>query len=148
MMAGEPREEKCRVLVVDDDDELRSALSDMLSEYGFDVVGLAADGQAAVESASALRPHVILMDVRMPRMDGIDATRLIRERLPKARVIALSAYEDRALAAAARTAGADDYVTKGTAPELLCDLIEELVARGRRSSTTHLRGRKPQSRSS
>jgi CheY-like chemotaxis protein len=118
---------KCRVLVVDDDDELRWALSDMLSEYGFEVVGLAADGEAAVDSASALRPNVVLMDVRMPKMDGIDATRLIRERLPKAHVIALSAYEDPALAAAARSAGADDYVTKGTAPELLCDIIQELV---------------------
>jgi DNA-binding NarL/FixJ family response regulator len=100
----------------------------MLSEYGFEVVGLAADGEAAVESASALQPDVVVMDVRMPRMDGIDATRLIRQRLPRAHVIALSAYDDPALAAAAREAGAEDYVTKGTAPELLCDLIEGIVS--------------------
>jgi DNA-binding NarL/FixJ family response regulator len=120
----------CRVLVVDDDPEVRSALRDMLADCGFDVVGLAEDGLVGVAAALELRPDVVLMDIRMPGKNGIDATREILERAPHVRVIALSAYDDPALSAAAADAGAAAYLIKGTAPELICDRIEEV----RRSS--------------
>src|SRR5581483_2233964 len=120
----------CRVLVVDDDPEVRAALHDMLADYGFDVVGLAEDGLVGVAAAHELRPDVVLMDIRMPGKNGIDATREILAEVPGVRVIALSAYDDPALAAAAASAGARAYIVKGTAPELICDRIEEV----RRSS--------------
>jgi DNA-binding NarL/FixJ family response regulator len=116
----------CRVLVVDDDPEVRSALHDMLADCGFDVVGLAEDGVVAVATALELRPDVVLMDIRMPGKNGIDATREILQHVPGARVIALSAYDDPALASAAADAGAAAYLIKGTAPELICDRLDEV----------------------
>src|SRR5581483_714705 len=90
-------------------------LHDMLADCGFDVVGLAEDGAVAVATALELRPDIVLMDIRMPGKNGIDATREILQHVPGARVIALSAYDDPALASAAADAGAAAYLIKGTA---------------------------------
>ena len=119
----------CRVLVVDDDEMVRDALADLLTEMAFEVAGVATDGAQGVERALGLKPDVVLMDIRMPVMSGIDATRAIRDRRPDLVVVALSAYDDPALRAAARAAGARDYVVKGADPGHLCDVI--LRAAGR-----------------
>ena len=94
-----------RVLVVDDTEHVRRLVAEMLAVDGFDVVGTAADGAQAVELADATDPHVIVMDLRMPGMDGLQATRLVRERRPGQQVVLYTAYLDDAVRAEAAEAG-------------------------------------------
>ena len=102
-----------RVLVVDDEllyAEAISALLDM--NEGIDVVGIAADGRAAVEQAETLRPDLVLMDIQMPGLDGIAATERIRRRLPGTQVVIMTALAGDEHVERARTAGASGYVQK------------------------------------
>jgi CheY-like chemotaxis protein len=94
-----------RVLVVDDTDHVRSMLVDMLELDGFDVVGEAASGTEAVDAAAANDPDVIVMDYKMPDMDGLSAARAIRSRRPKQGIILYTAYLDQSLEEQARDAG-------------------------------------------
>jgi DNA-binding NarL/FixJ family response regulator len=111
------------VLVVDDQSPVRDVLARLLDEAGFTVVGTAGDGAGAVREALALEPDVVVMDVRMPVMGGIEATASIRERLPGIRVVMLSAYEDSALQQEAQAAGAAAYLVKGCPSEDLLDAV-------------------------
>lgn len=111
-----------RVLVVDDDDAVRTVLSELLREEGFDVVGRAIDGIEGVSLALSLSPDVILLDVRMPRMGGIEAAREILSHLPNVRIVMLSAYDDGSLKAEAQAAGASTFLVKG------CPLAELVAA--------------------
>lgn len=110
-----------RVLVADDHEILRKGLVDLLREQPeIEVVGAAADGQMAVDLAMETQPDVIIMDVTMPRLNGIEATRRIVQELPKVRVIGLSMHERQDMATAMRKAGAVAYFTKsGPAEELI-----------------------------
>ncbi|HEV2872383.1 MAG TPA: response regulator transcription factor, partial [Actinomycetota bacterium] len=82
-----------RLLVVDDHDMLRTALVDLLGQAGFEVVGAAGDGVDAVALAKLLEPEVVLMDLRMPVLGGLDATRLIKDACPTTQVVLLTAFE-------------------------------------------------------
>jgi CheY-like chemotaxis protein len=95
-----------RVMVVDDTDHVREMLATMLELDGFVVVAKAAGGQVAVDSVSEAAPNVIVMDYKMPDMDGITATRKIREIAPDVGVILYTAYLDDELEQRAREAGA------------------------------------------
>jgi CheY-like chemotaxis protein len=121
---GSPR--AIRLLVVDDHAVLRQGLVHLLQEEsGIEVVGEAADGEEAVRLASELRPDVVLMDVTMPRLDGVEATLLIVAANPGIRVIGLSMHEDAAMAAAMLRSGAVTYLTKGGSAK---DLIAAIRA--------------------
>lgn len=107
--------QKLRVMLVDDHIVLREALSNMLSLYpDIEVVGEAADGEKAVHLARELNPDVILMDISMPVMDGLAATRIIHSELPHIRIIGLSMYDEDAQAEAMLNAGASAYRSKGS----------------------------------
>jgi DNA-binding NarL/FixJ family response regulator len=108
-----------RILIADDEPTMRDAVRDLLENLGFEVVGAACDGLSAVEMADELRPDVVLMDLRMPSLDGVEATRRIRSAHPDVRVVLLSAYDDPAFRAAADRAGACCYLAKGCRPEAL-----------------------------
>jgi DNA-binding NarL/FixJ family response regulator len=107
---------------------MRRTLRELLEDEGLVVVGEAADGVEAVERAHALRPDLILMDLRMPRMDGIEATGLVKRDVPGVRVLMLSAYADPSLSERAMAVGADGYVVKGTSYQALVDEIERVAA--------------------
>jgi DNA-binding NarL/FixJ family response regulator len=102
-----------RVLVADDHAVLRQALRYMLeSQPGLEVVGEAANGRDAVDLAEKLQPDVVLMDTVMPGLNGIEATRQIRRRLPKVKVLMLTGYQEDEQVAGALKAGASGYVIK------------------------------------
>jgi DNA-binding NarL/FixJ family response regulator len=114
-----------RVVVVDDNDMFREGVRDLLNDYEIPVVGEGATGWEALELAETLRPDVVLMDLRMPSLDGIEAARRIKEKFPEIQVVMLTAYDDPALREDAITADASAYLIKGSDP----DAIRETVLR-------------------
>jgi DNA-binding NarL/FixJ family response regulator len=120
-----------RVLVCDDDDTFRAALYELLEIQGFTLVGSAAGGSEGVALAQQLEPDVILMDLRMPFVDGIEATRQITASRARVKVIMLSAYDDPALTRSAQESGVFSYLVKGCAPSLICDALLEAWQDGR-----------------
>ena len=106
------------VLLADDQRLVRESLATMLGLLdGIELVATASDGEEASALAAQHRPQVVLMDPRMPRVDGIEATRRLRERQPEARVIALTTYADDESVLAALRAGARGYLTKDASAE-------------------------------
>jgi DNA-binding NarL/FixJ family response regulator len=104
-----------RILIADDHVSIRTALRELLDLVtGIEVVGEATTGREAVELAEELNPDIIIMDVRMPGLDGIEATRVIKQRHPQIRVVAHSAYVNPDLSRAMTDAGAEDFIIKGT----------------------------------
>jgi DNA-binding NarL/FixJ family response regulator len=102
-----------RVLVVDDQQLVREGIASLLGiQPGITVVGTAADGKAAVNAAVELAPHVVLMDVRMPEMDGVEATAILHRRAPEVRVIMLTTFDDEEYVLHALRAGASGYLLK------------------------------------
>ena len=119
-----------RVLVVEDDDSFAEALSERLEVDGrLEVAGRARDGREGVELADALRPDVVLMDIVLPLMDGVEATREIRRRHPTIAVVAITGWEYEERALEVRDAGAVDFVGKD---RLDPDLLEIVVAAAER----------------
>jgi DNA-binding NarL/FixJ family response regulator len=94
---------------------------------GVEVVGAAADGEQAVALATELRPDAVLMDLRMPRVDGVAATRRLRERDPRVKVIALTTYDDERSVVEALRAGARGYLTKDAGAEEIRQALEAVV---------------------
>ncbi len=117
---------KIHLLLVDDHAILRNALKALLRhELDMEVIGEAKDGMDAVEKAEQLSPDVILMDINMPRMNGIEATKEIVTRIPDMKVVGLSIHEDEEITQTMIDAGAIGYVTKGSPTEELCEVIRK-----------------------
>jgi CheY-like chemotaxis protein len=124
-MRGSP----LRLLLTDDEVPLRRALRRICEARGIDVVGEAADGAEAVRLARTLEPDAVLMDLRMPVMDGIEATREIKDTHPGIIVMFLSAYADPGLQREAEEAGGVGWFIKGDPPRELCDRLLEHAQR-------------------
>jgi PAS domain S-box-containing protein len=123
-IAKESAARKYRVMLADDHAIFRRGLVDVLQqEPDIEVVAEAADGQMAVDLAMRLRPDVLLMDVTMPRVDGVEATRRLSAALPEVRIIGLSAHDADDMAQLMLKAGAGAYVPKSSPPEVLIDAI-------------------------
>jgi DNA-binding NarL/FixJ family response regulator len=119
-----------RVLVVDDAANLRELLTLLLdTEDDFEVIGTASDGQQALAVAEALVPDIILLDLAMPVMDGMQALPLLREIVPKARIVIFSGFERAGLVDEALDVGADAYLEKGASVMQLVHLLRDLRGR-------------------
>jgi DNA-binding NarL/FixJ family response regulator len=115
---------RIRVLLVDDQGLFREALATLLGLHSqLEIVGEAGDGEAGVALAQTLRPDVVLMDLRMPGMSGVEATRRLRGLVPEARVLVLTTFEDDDEVLAAIEAGAAGYMLKASPAEKLVEAI-------------------------
>ena len=118
-----------RVLLVDDHAVVRSGLSAFLLAFDdLELVGEAGSGEEAVRLCERLQPDVVLMDLVMPGMDGVTATRLIRERCPQIQVIALTSFKEKELVQGALEAGAIGYLLKNVTADELADAIRKAHA--------------------
>jgi DNA-binding NarL/FixJ family response regulator len=121
--------DRVRVLIVDDDDLMRAGLRGVLSsDAGIEVVGEAGDGRDALYRARLLEPEVVLMDVRMPDLDGISATRELLAVSPDVRVVVLTTFEQDDYIFGALSAGASGFLLKRTKPEDLITAIHTVAA--------------------
>jgi len=119
---------KIRVMLADDHAVVRQGMANLLGdEPDLEVVGQAADGQEAVDLASRLLPDVILMDMSMPKLNGVEATRLICNDWPEIRIVGLSMFEEADRAQAMRDAGAVDYLTKSGPADKLLSAIRKCI---------------------
>ena len=117
-----------RLLLADDHRMLRESLRRAMEEHGFDVVGEAADGEEAVRLAEEHRPDVVLMDVTMPVLDGVGATRQVRDRLPGTQVVILTMHADREILVDAIRAGAAGYLVKDCSTEDVVDTVRKAAS--------------------
>jgi response regulator NasT len=129
-MTGSPTDadKPCRVLVAEDEALIRLDLAEMLREEGYEIVGEAGDGQEAVDLAESLRPDLVIMDVKMPRRDGIDAASEIASKRI-APIVILTAFSQRDLVERARDAGAMAYLVKPFSKADLLPAIEIAASR-------------------
>jgi len=117
-----------RVMLADDHRMLREGLSRSMSEHGFDVVGEARDGAEAVNMAQRLTPDVILMDVSMPEMDGVEACRQVRAAVPETKVVMLTMHTDQEVLANAIRAGACGYLVKDCSTEEIAGAVRTVFS--------------------
>jgi NarL family two-component system response regulator LiaR len=122
-------EKHIKVLLVDDHMVVRSGLATVLSVYDdMELVGEAGDGEEAIRLCERLRPDVILMDLLMPRMDGVTATKTIKQRWPHIQVIALTSFKEKEYVEGALKAGASGYLLKNVSAEELVGAIRRAAA--------------------
>jgi CheY-like chemotaxis protein len=116
-----------KILIVDDHEAVRIGLRTLLSSSEWTISGEACDGWEAVEKTRSIRPDLVLMDISMPRMDGIAATRIIRQEMPEAAVIVISQNDPKVAAQQARDVNARGYVSKSELSQSLLPMIRSLV---------------------
>lgn len=129
---AEDAEVAIRVLIADDHAVVREGVRHVLgAEHGFDVVGEAANGDEAIELAGALKPDVVVLDISMPGVSGLDAARSIRERSPGVRILMLSIHDHAEYVQQSDRAGAQGYLRKDSSPAELRDAVRALQSGGR-----------------
>jgi CheY-like chemotaxis protein len=126
------RSDRYRVIVAEDDDAYLEVLSGVLEHDGrFEVVGRARNGNEAIDLAARLDADVVVMDIEMPVLDGVQATRLLREREPDLPIVAISGHDYEERVFEIREAGAVDYVRKARIEEDLVLTLEALIVQHR-----------------
>ena len=115
------------ILICDDAAFMRMMIKDILSKNGYNVVGEAENGAVAVEKYSELKPDLVLMDITMPEMDGIQALKKIREKDGNASVIMCSAMGQQAMVIESIQAGAKDFIVKPFQPDRVLEAVKKVV---------------------
>ena len=119
----------CRIVICDDYEAYRFTVNAVLgSDARFEVVGEAVDGEQAIERCTALQPDVVILDIAMPRMDGLAALPHIRAACPDARIVMHSAFAERTVAENAARLGADGYLEKGADLNQIIDTVANACA--------------------
>jgi DNA-binding NarL/FixJ family response regulator len=129
-------EHPIRLLIADDDDRTTMVLRDSLSGCGFDIVGDATNGAEAGDKVVWLRPEVVLMDLRMPEIDGMEATVLIKAQEPRTQVVILTAFSEEDARETAEFMGAASLVDKDAPLDVLVDTLRAAAHVYRRSSSS------------
>lgn len=120
-----------RVLIADDQELIRQSLSFVLdAQADIEMVGTASDGREAIELVRKEKPDVVLMDIRMPEIDGVECTRLIKSAYPQIKVIILTTFDDDEYVFGALRYGASGYLLKGVSVKELADAVREVVRGG------------------
>ena len=128
-----------KVVVADDHEVVRSGLANLLKGSDIEIVGEAVDGDEAVEKTMKHHPDVVLMDIRMPNRDGLSALEAIRGKMPDARVVMLSTYDNPTYVARSVALGATDFVLKGSTRQELVDVITRAASGDEPLDTSVLR---------
>lgn len=124
-----------RILIADDHEIFRRGLRSLLESHSaWEVCGEATDGQEAVDRARELNPDIVVLDITMPRLNGLEAAQLIRNEAPHSKMVILSQHEPSLMRQAALSAGASAYVTKSEVSRELMAAIESLISPGRMAS--------------
>jgi DNA-binding NarL/FixJ family response regulator len=123
-----------RLLIADDDESTTMVLRDSLPAFGFDVVGDARNGAEAGDKVAALHPEVVLLDLRMPEIDGMEATVLIKAQEPRTQVVILTAFSEQGSRWAAQFMGATSLLEKDAPLDVLVDTLRAAAHAYRRSS--------------
>ena len=118
-----------KILIADDHAIIREGLKSLLENRGIKVIDIAKNGREAVEKAIALKPDIVLMDISMPDLNGVEATAKIREEVPHARVIALSMHSSKKIVEKMFNSGASGYILKESAFDEIYDAIQEVLRR-------------------
>jgi DNA-binding NarL/FixJ family response regulator len=129
-----------RVLIVDDHQLFRDGIRGLLQAEGIEVVGEASDGLEALEQVRSLQPDIILLDIKMPRCDGLEATRLIKAEMPDAKIVILTAVEEDDSIFEAIKSGAQGYLLKNMRAAEFISLLKG-VERGEAAITSDVAGR-------
>jgi len=116
------------VLVVDDSSFMLNTLSNMFSQWGFDIVGKATNGQEAVELYKQFQPDLVTMDMTMPIMTGLEAAKEILSESPEAKIIMVTALRQQRLVIEALELGVKDFITKPFEPEQLKDMVHKVMS--------------------
>ena len=116
-----------RILIVDDAAFMRMMIKDVISKNGYEVAGEAVNGMDAVDKYSELKPDLVLMDITMPEMDGIQALKKIREGDGEAKVIMCSAMGQQAMVIEAIQSGAKDFIVKPFQPERILEAVQKVL---------------------
>ena len=130
-MSEEKHETPLRVLVADDEVLIRMNLQEMLESSGLSVVGSCSDGFSAIETCRETRPDIVLMDIKMPMLDGLSASRYILENQLSSAVILVTAYDDVKLVEQAEAYGIAGYIVKPVSQKMLLPAIKIALARSR-----------------
>lgn len=128
-VAGAAPDRRSRILLADDHRLMREGLRSLIeAQPDMEIAGEASDGEEAVDLAMKIRPDIVLMDVNLPGIDGVEATRRIKDRRPEARIIGVSMHEAESVNQTMRRAGASGYVKKDSASRTLCQAIRRTLA--------------------